>query len=818
MEEKMKGTKHIFGLGLLVLALFTACGNVLDSNPATNNLRKDGLVRIYLGEQSSGARTVQPGQDALSGYRLTFVCDSDSDIEREPVDITGANYADVYLNDGTWTITAKAYKLGGTIGGESDKIAEGSITVTLDEGAVEGAVSPIILRSSAVGTGTLHYDITIPTGVTGYLKLWNSNDIAVSGFGTNGVLTFAASFTGDYTLAAGRYIAEASLTNHTGGGVGFRREVVEIWADTVSDFIFAPAEFLDSNWGLMEEGVYVGVISFDEHVRELTTNGPVLLDAAGVSNLNNILDSDYKRADDIGTGLYYGVHKALADLTSQELILPFSLERVYIITFTDGLDQSSYGLSRNNPIEGKQGMGIENYRSYLIDEIENREIKKKDIVAYSMGVMGSDIDKEAPDAEENFLKTISSIASTGTASDGNPYYTKLTDWDDLEDRFKAISKGLDIKHSNVTFNLTIPYYEPGTKVRITFDVQKAGATTAQGAASQKYLEGTFSEIGDDVFLTEITYKGTNTDGEPLGSSAGTGPIIGTPSGSSKVSFLFDGLTGFKTSDPSDPADPLAQWYITPGQSSWQVNSEYIPDDDMATLVERRSAIIYLVLDSSTSLDEDNVNSIRTAAKSFIDMITPSSEGEQAQTYTVTVANTITGGTVSATPTSGTSGTIVYLSNTPDSSYIFDHYTVNGTAISGNSFILNGNVVVGAVFIPRISNIYYSGDSWTLEADGRYRSPAVGHSQTTICRVGFTSTGYNNQLVIALDVSSELDYDFAYVSVLDSTTYIFDNISGSLSKPITIPVPNPGDHFVEIGYVKDNIQSSGSDCAWFKIVN
>ena len=137
--------------------------------------------------------------------------------------------------------------------------------------------------------------------------------------------------------------------------------------------------------------------------------------------------------------------------------------------------------------------------------------------------------------------------------------------------------------------------------------------------------------------------------------------------------------------------------MNPGQTNWQVNSEYEPVNDMTVSIERRSAIIYLVLDSSTSLNNVNVNSIRTAAKDFIDLVAPGS-GEE-QTYTVTVANTITGGTVSATPTSGANGTTVYLSNTPASGYSFGGYTVNGMFINGSSFTLAGNTMVSAVFNP-----------------------------------------------------------------------------------------------------------------------
>ncbi|GHV17361.1 hypothetical protein FACS189493_4850 [Spirochaetia bacterium] len=124
----------------------------------------------------------------------------------------------------------------------------------------------------------------------------------------------------------------------------------------------------------------------------------------------------------------------------------------------------------------------------------------------------------------------------------------------------------------------------------------------------------------------------------------------------------------------------------------------------------------------------------------------------------------------------------------------------------------------------ISNITYSvqsGGSWTLLGDGRRRSPAVAHSGTAKIRVNFTSTGSNTPLTIRLAVSSESGYDFAFVGNLDSSsatkTSNFDRISGVTSKDITIMVPSAGSHYAEVGYGKDSSIVSGSDCAWFEVV-
>ena len=68
----------------------------------------------------------------------------------------------------------------------------------------------------------------------------------------------------------------------------------------------------------------------------------------------------------------------------------------------------------------------------------------------------------------------------------------------------------------------------------------------------------------------------------------------------------------------------------------------------------------------------------------------------AITYTVTIG-THPNGTLTANPMSGTYGTTVTLSGTPNSGYALDYYTVNGSQISGSTFTLTGNTTVGAVY-------------------------------------------------------------------------------------------------------------------------
>jgi hypothetical protein len=237
--------------GVLILAglLLAGCLNPLNppsSIRTSDNPAGGGLVSIHIGgDESANARTVQPA--ALAGYRLTF----SGGPAHDPVDITTGTSADVYLADGIYTITATAYKAGGTIGNSGDAVASGSVSVTLSGGAVTsngGVVPPIILRPESGGNGTLVYTINSAAAVSGTMKIWDiSGTTLVSGFGTSGVLTIGASPSISaeiYTLTTGRYIVEIRLVE-VSGYIALLREVVEIWRDTSTAIVFEPTVYLD---------------------------------------------------------------------------------------------------------------------------------------------------------------------------------------------------------------------------------------------------------------------------------------------------------------------------------------------------------------------------------------------------------------------------------------------------------------------------------------------------------------------------------------------------------------------------------------------
>ena len=219
------------------------------------------------------------------------------------------------------------------------------------------------------------------------------------------------------------------------------------------------------------------------------------------------------------------------------------------------------------------------------------------------------------------------------------------------------------------------------------------------------------------------------------------------------------------------------------------------------------------------------------AAGAVQTLTPTPTG---YSYLYLSANGSQGGNVSASPAPDEDGLVpngsVTITAAPNPGYIFGYWLRDGADAGTTnplSLTLTTHTSIQAVFHQpsTVTNITYSNlysSAWTLESDGRRKSPTIGHDTVNKLRVGFTSTAANQVITIQLDVSSEQGYDYAFISALDNAdaTYssgYYTRISGTTSETVSIPVPSAGSHFVDIGYRKDNSGSAGFDCAWFKVL-
>lgn len=370
--------------------------------------------------------------------------------------------------------------------------------------------------------------------------------------------------------------------------------------------------------GNAPDGIYLGIIKFAGNAEAINLNNnyyyspgkptssnsdsPVLLDSSVISYIDSYLSS-YQIAYQAGTAIYYAVHKALANLKSSESRLPENPDSVYLITFTDGLDNGSTGQSLLNPIENITYGTLTEYVAYIKSEIASRKINGKEITAYSIGVKGDDVQDSS-----GFTTSLQNIASSNEKS------KELTNFSSVESTFNEIADGL-VQGSN--FILTTTLLESGTKVRMTFDIDKSKPTPDEAEASTKYIEGTVTLSGTNYTFNNITY------GVGISSDAGQGPITGTISGTT-IKFLFENITGYNY---STDRSKTKQWTKAPSSSSWQINSEYTTEK-----ADFGNTIIYLVLDCSTSMSEENINKIRTSVRNFIRKIYNARYGNDGDYY------------------------------------------------------------------------------------------------------------------------------------------------------------------------------------------
>ncbi|MCL2444237.1 MAG: InlB B-repeat-containing protein [Treponema sp.] len=448
-----------------------------------------------------------------------------------------------------------------------------------------------------------------------------------------------------------------------------------------------------------EEGIYIGIIRFAGEAHDMNNNTLTRLNASGRNTLNNILDG-FERDTDQSTVLYYAVHKAMANLTSNQFRFPENIDTINIITFTDGLEQGSDYQSLMNPIEDKSFDSDSEYLAFVSSEILNRKIgNNQEITAYSVGVKGSDVTNVA-----KFESDLADIASPGLSF-------SLKDFDEVQGIFDNIANNLNTTHITNRFIMVTPTWTPNTRVRMTF-YGSGGLDSddppnpVKAATAEHYIEGTINRTGSGA---GINYSLVDIISSPgITFNEGAGPINGTISGTS-VHFTFNNIIGYIPDNNVEVESELTlQWRIRPGESEWEKNSEYRVTGSSESSIERRSAIIYLVLDNSRSLSLDEVNSIRQFSKNFINTLYDQYFGLlTAPTGINATATSASSITVSWNNVASASGYRVYRSTSATGTY-----TLVGTISSGatTTFTNTGLSAASTTYFYRVTATNAEGES------------------------------------------------------------------------------------------------------------
>ena len=345
----------------------------------------------------------------------------------------------------------------------------------------------------------------------------------------------------------------------------------------------------------LESGLYLGVMGFNQ----VLTSKPIsILNAETKPSYDSFIDAMTMKN---GTILCYSMDQAINALQSASL--PDDIFNVAIVTFTDGLDQGSLMIDDRFDSD-------EDFLATIKNRITGETVAGQSISAYSIGLRGSDITSASDIAK--FQATLKQPAS----SDANA--TEVSSMAEVNAKFQEIAEQLNSTSYLQTISLKIPGLSNGTRVRFTFD------NVGSAANSEVYIEGTFNLRSRS--LTDVEYHG-------MTSTSGT-TISGTAEGIF-ITFMFDGI--HTENGKLLSSEYIDEWYLT-SSGSWQINSEFDKDENSDVVNEKKSAVIMLVLDCSSSLG-NQFSTMQTNAKSFVGTLCQSTEDDGGNTGDNTLYST-----------------------------------------------------------------------------------------------------------------------------------------------------------------------------------
>jgi len=391
---------------------------------------------------------------------------------------------------------------------------------------------------------------------------WSTSNSSVATVTENGLVTAIAP--GEATVTCTTVKAGCSIGASCSIVVSKDFDINEEWGPANPDFTYT--------------GLYFGMLAYNKDTYKYKI---CRLDDATKADILTFIDDITIQN---GTVMCSATDEALTELLKPEF--PDDLSKVTLISFTDGLDQGS--VMKNDIFSSTDA-----YLDYLNEKILTEKVQSVSINAYSIGIQGTDLV-----AHNNSLNKLASSSSN---------VFSLKNQTSIYSTLKDIANSADVSVNVLTYNaydltITIPGLSNGSKVRFTFD------NINDANESRLFIEGTFNL--KDRSLNDISFFGFE--------SSMPSTIAGVVDGIF-VSFTF---TDIVKSDKSNLSlTSIKEWTRSSSATTWQINSEFNTSDVVATsqtkkTVNQNSALLYLVLDYSSSIASD-YDVMKSSIKSFV---------------------------------------------------------------------------------------------------------------------------------------------------------------------------------------------------------
>ena len=349
---------------------------------------------------------------------------------------------------------------------------------------------------------------------------------------------------------------------------------IEMWNDG-SVFLSYATEEIDSIkvTSSDEPFSYIGIVGFND---ELYKKEIGVLSTSTMGQYKSFVN-ELSQKD--GTLLYFAVDDALDMLEKYKFKTP--IKSVNFITFTDGLDLGSTMM--NNTYWTSN-----DYLNAMNQRITGTHIQGIPINAFTVGLRGRDVSDV-----ELFNKNLVSLAS----NEENAF--EVSNIYEFRSRLQEIANRIINITNRQTVSVKVPGIDDGALMRFVLDGQSF-------EESQFYIEGSFSML--DRSLHDVSYHGMH---------ARSGSVVQGTQDGIFLTFTFRGLQR-SDGDGLIPLNNIKHYYQLP-TGSWQINSEFRPDNNTLRVVTYMGTSIILVLDCSNSLGND-INKMKNYANEFIDMV------------------------------------------------------------------------------------------------------------------------------------------------------------------------------------------------------
>jgi hypothetical protein len=284
------------------------------------------------------------------------------------------------------------------------------------------------------------------------------------------------------------------------------------------------------------------------------------------------------------------VHKALADIASDDEngFLPENIEYAAIIVITDGFDDASGAPELQKTVNTfpsglqlarKTRMDLGEYNNFLTDKIQNYKIKNKNLDVFAYGV------RDAQETELNYIATRNeNIVIAETPQD--PNFTQ------------AIS---DLQTNIINrVNNAVNQYE----LTATFSRPYSGGYTYRFFIDDEHWID--AKISFDEDTGKYNFDSINSNPEDY-------YIEGTE-------FMPEGEEAFSCSFRISYMDkPKSGQLIRISETgTTQIIKESEVSTHTATIQDKRSALVYFVLDSSMSMDVGDISTISNMVTGILD--------------------------------------------------------------------------------------------------------------------------------------------------------------------------------------------------------